>query len=228
MNDCTTGMFILSYLLDPMYYRDGALRLALPSRLHFSNKTASPLVSYLITSARLMLKNEQKREQRGDANEGDILVEQLIAYMYHEAPFDLPCTDQTLRPGWWKSVSKDSNAYVVARLGVKLFSVVPSEMCDERTASKLIAMSTAKRNNLGAENLVRSLRLFNNPNPYGIKDCEAEEDEEDESDIAAPPLVIRRADGSPEPVVVDATKKPVKNTKTKWVEEDAEWDAEAW
>ncbi|KAJ6600529.1 hypothetical protein DFH09DRAFT_1271318 [Mycena vulgaris] len=95
--------------------------------------------------------------------------------------------------------------------------------------------------------------LFNNPDPYGIKDCEAEEDKEDESDIAAPPLVIRHADvlnleievyidlssskltqrfapdqGSPEPVVVDAAKKPVKNTKTKWVEEDAEWDAEAW
>ncbi|KAJ6545054.1 hypothetical protein DFH09DRAFT_1321555 [Mycena vulgaris] len=34
--------------------------------------------------------------------------------------------------------------------------------------------------------------------------------------------------GSPEPVVVDAAKKPVKNTKTKWVEEDTEWDAEAW
>ncbi|KAJ6536402.1 hypothetical protein DFH09DRAFT_1091356 [Mycena vulgaris] len=261
-----------------------------------------------------MLKNEQKREQRGDANEGDILVKQLIAYMYREAPFNLSCTDQTLRLGWWKSVSKDSNAYVVARLGVKLFSVVLSEMCDERTASKLTAMSTAKRNNLGAENLVRCAQLnqywrygfgtaevkqhcqkvrlelptsnrkpsdpivagiptlrdllnpdtvdeqpideealFNNPDPYGIKDCEAEEDEEDESDIAAPPLVIRHADvlnleievyidlssskltqrfapdqGSPEPVVVDAAKKPVKNTKTKWVEEDAEWDTEAW
>ncbi|KAJ7873123.1 hypothetical protein B0H14DRAFT_3438571 [Mycena olivaceomarginata] len=34
--------------------------------------------------------------------------------------------------------------------------------------------------------------------------------------------------GSPEPVVVDAAKKPVKNTKTKWVEEDVEWDVEAW
>ncbi|KAJ6565959.1 hypothetical protein DFH09DRAFT_1314741 [Mycena vulgaris] len=90
--------------------------------------------------------------------------------------------------------------------------------------------------------------------PVGAKtDCEAEEDEEDESDIAAPPLVIRHADvlnleikayidlssskltqrfapdqGSLEPVVVDAAKKPVKNMKTKWVEENAEWDAEAW
>ncbi|KAJ6617717.1 hypothetical protein B0H10DRAFT_1948208 [Mycena sp. CBHHK59/15] len=106
-----------------------------------------------------MLQNEQKREQKGDANEGAILVKQITAYMYREAPFDLPCTDQSLHLHWWKAVSKDSNAYVLARLGIKLFSVVPSEMCDERTASKLTAMSTAKRNNLGAENLVRCTQL---------------------------------------------------------------------
>ncbi|KAJ6561004.1 hypothetical protein B0H10DRAFT_1966656 [Mycena sp. CBHHK59/15] len=45
------------------------------------------------------------------------------------------------------------------RLGIKLFSVVPSEMCNERTASKLTAMSTAKRNKLGPENLVRCAQL---------------------------------------------------------------------
>ncbi|KAJ7343004.1 hypothetical protein DFH08DRAFT_1011576 [Mycena albidolilacea] len=54
---------------------------------------------------------------------------------------------------------KDSNANILARLGIKLFSVVPSEMCDERTASKLTAMSTAKRNNLGPENLIRCAQL---------------------------------------------------------------------
>ncbi|KAJ6495921.1 hypothetical protein DFH09DRAFT_946043, partial [Mycena vulgaris] len=96
MNDCTPGMFILSYLLDPgaistlcssfltqniniiVYYRDGALRLGLPPRQDFNKETASPLVGYLITNARLMLRAEQKREQRGDSSEGDILVKQII------------------------------------------------------------------------------------------------------------------------------------------------------
>ncbi|KAJ6555243.1 hypothetical protein B0H10DRAFT_2241439 [Mycena sp. CBHHK59/15] len=80
--------------------------------------------------------------------------------MYREAPFDRPCTDLSLRLGWWTSISKDSNSYLLARLGIKLFSVVPSEMCDERTASKLTSMSTAKRNNLGPENLVRCAQLI--------------------------------------------------------------------
>ncbi|KAJ7246699.1 hypothetical protein C8J57DRAFT_1674846 [Mycena rebaudengoi] len=127
-------------------------------------------------------------------------------------------------------------------------------MCDERTASKLIAMSTTKRNNLGSENLVRCSQLnqywrsgfgrsevkqhcqkvrleppspdrklsdpivrgiptlkdllnadptleslinedtlFNPPDPYGIKDFEAMEEGEDETDTAAPPLLIRQA-----------------------------------
>ncbi|KAJ6583314.1 hypothetical protein B0H10DRAFT_2234855 [Mycena sp. CBHHK59/15] len=92
-------------------------------------------------------------------------------------------------------------------------------MCDERTASKLTAPDTARRNNLGAENLVRypivasipTLRdllnpdmtnnepvdeeaLFNAADPYGIEDLEAMEEGEDETDTSPPPLVIRRAD----------------------------------
>ncbi|KAJ6616912.1 hypothetical protein B0H10DRAFT_1948775 [Mycena sp. CBHHK59/15] len=159
MNDCTPGMFILSYLLDPAYYRDGALRLAPPSRRDFTKQTVSPLVNYLIVNARLMLRNEQIREQKGDSSDGDLLVKQIRTYMYREAPFDRPCTDLSLRLGWWTSISKDSNSYLLARLGIKLFSVVPSEMCNERTASKLTAMSTAKRNKLGPENLVRCAQL---------------------------------------------------------------------
>ncbi|KAJ6590906.1 hypothetical protein B0H10DRAFT_1960891 [Mycena sp. CBHHK59/15] len=132
MNDCTPGMFILSYLLDP------------------GTNIQSPFTILLTNNF---------REQKGDAAEGDLLVKQLISYMYREAPFDQPCTDLDFRLSWWKSLAKDSNANVLARLGIKFFSVAPSEMPDERTASKLTAMSTAKRNNLGGSNLVRLAQL---------------------------------------------------------------------
>jgi hypothetical protein len=203
---------------------------------------------------------------------------------------------------------------LVQRLAIKLFSVVPSEMCDERTASKLTAMSTAKRNNLGADNLVRCTQLnqywrygfgssevqqhcqkvrlelptpnrkpsdpivagiptlqdllnadsideqpideealFNHPDPYGIKDYEAMEDDEDETDYAPPPLVIRCANlptfeitayidlnapklvqrfapgqGKPQQPVTEPTKKPVKPPNGKWSAADTEWDAADW
>ncbi|KAJ7842168.1 hypothetical protein B0H13DRAFT_2365352 [Mycena leptocephala] len=112
MNDCTPSRFVLAYLLDPIYYRDGAMRTNLNT-----------------------------------------------AYMYRKAQFDLPCKDMSLRLAWGEMLSNDSNTYVLARLAIRLFSAVPSEMCDERTASKLTAMSTAKRNNLGPENLIRCAQL---------------------------------------------------------------------
>ncbi|KAJ7352090.1 hypothetical protein DFH08DRAFT_805371 [Mycena albidolilacea] len=48
------------------------------------------------------------------------------------------------------------------------------------------------------------------------------------SALSAAGEAIDQNDAYTVPVVVDAAKKPVKNTKTKWVEEDAEWDTEAW
>ncbi|KAJ6587752.1 hypothetical protein B0H10DRAFT_1961344 [Mycena sp. CBHHK59/15] len=311
--DCYNRRFAI--FMNDFYYRDGALRLGLPTHQHFNKQTASPLVSYLITSARMMLRNEQKCEQKGDTSEGDILVNQLISYMYREAPFDLPCADLSLRLGWWKSLSKDRihTYWQCVRLGIKVFSVVPSETPDERTASRLTAMSTAKRNNLGGENLVRLAQLnqywrygfgspdiqrhcqkvrlelptpnrkasdpvvvgiptlqdllnadsvddqsideealFNHPDPYGIKDLEAMEEGEDETDTTPPPLVIRRANlptleieayidlkapkltqrfapnqGKPEQTSQPTTK-PAKEPSTKWTAADAEWDASDW
>ncbi|KAJ7170463.1 hypothetical protein C8R43DRAFT_1103347 [Mycena crocata] len=156
--NCYNNRFAI--FMNDFYYRDGALRLALPPRHNFSRQTASPLVDYLMKSAREMFRCEQFRHRNGTEAEAAILTKQLIAYMYREAPFDRPCNDMGMQLSWWKSVAKDSNAYLLAaccliRIGIKLASTVPSEMPDERTASKLTAMSTAARNNLGALNLVR-------------------------------------------------------------------------
>jgi hypothetical protein len=88
-------MFLIAYLLDPsemihifccicneltpaaVYYRDGALRLALPPRPQFSKKTASALVIQIIESARRMLQFEQQRVRQGRVDDGDKLVKEL-------------------------------------------------------------------------------------------------------------------------------------------------------
>jgi hypothetical protein len=76
----------------------------------------------------------------------------------------------------WEARSKDSNGSQLAvslpssqsvcdtqcffqKIAIKLFSVSPSEMCDERTASKMSAFSTAKRNGLSGENIIRMAQL---------------------------------------------------------------------
>ncbi|KAJ6534599.1 hypothetical protein DFH09DRAFT_1369723 [Mycena vulgaris] len=268
MNDCTPGMFILSYLLDPgaistlcssfltqniniiFYYRDGALRLGLPPRQDFNKETASPLVGYLITSARLMLRAEQKREQRGDSSEGDILVKQIISFMYREAPFDLPCTDLTLRLAWWKSLAKDSNAYVLAKVRLEL--PTPNRKPSDPIVSGIPTLRDLLNADTVDQHPIDEEALFNHPDPYGIKDFEAMEEGEDETDTAPPPLVIRRANipsleietyidlntpklalrfapdqGKPQPPVPAAAEKPVRAPNAKWSMEDTEWDATA-
>jgi len=99
--------------------------------------------------------------------------------MYGEAPFVDLCHDPLQRLGWWEARSKDSNASILSvhnffililgqrskifhamqLIGIKLFSVSPSEMCDERTASRLSTFNTAKRNGLSPENLVQMAQL---------------------------------------------------------------------
>lgn len=49
--------------------------------------------------------------------------------------------------------------FTVQIIAIKLFSVSPSEMCDERTASKMSAFSTAKRNGLSGVNIIHMAQL---------------------------------------------------------------------
>jgi hypothetical protein len=96
--------------------------------------------------------------------------------MYGEAPFSEPCRDPLQRLDWWKAQERDSNAGIISVsiidlhiqlmaqptgqiLAIKLFSVSPSEMCDERTASRLSIFNSARRNGLSAENMVRMAQL---------------------------------------------------------------------
>ena len=44
-------------------------------------------------------------------------------------------------------------------IAIKLFSVSPSEMCDERTALKLSAFNSTKRNGLSPANLINMAKL---------------------------------------------------------------------
>ncbi|KAH7879238.1 uncharacterized protein C8R40DRAFT_1085678 [Lentinula edodes] len=106
-----------------------------------------------------MLQNEQKRERLGTEEDGRTMVKELTAYLYRESPFDIPVKDASKRLEWWNHISKDSGACQVSKLGIKLFSVSPSEMCDERGASKLSGLDTAKRNGLTGQNLIWMAQL---------------------------------------------------------------------
>ena len=98
--------------------------------------------------------------------------------MYCKAPFQQPPTQLEDRLHWWKAREQDSGASIlsvsatqtcrchllvthhsVQIIAVILFSVSPSEMCDECTASKMSSYSTAKRNGLSGANIIRMAQL---------------------------------------------------------------------
>ncbi|KAJ7474574.1 hypothetical protein B0H11DRAFT_2235952 [Mycena galericulata] len=95
--------------------------------------------------------------------------------------------------------------------------------------------------------------LFNNPDPYGMKELEAMEEGEDDTDTAPPPLVNRRANlptleveayidlkapklkerfapdqGKSGQPTSQPAPQPPKQSSSKWTEEDAEWDPTDW
>ncbi|KAK7050691.1 hypothetical protein R3P38DRAFT_3608694 [Favolaschia claudopus] len=95
-------------------------------------------------------------------------------------------------------------------------------------------------------------KLFNPPDPYGIKDYEAMQEDEEDSDFTPPPLVCRKAnfpvfdietyidlkapkltarfaeDQEKPKTDVAAPKKAAKAPATQWSVDDAEWDADNW
>lgn len=52
----------------------------------------------------------------------------------------------------------DCDAQIIV---IKLFSVSPSEMCDERTASKMTVFNTAKRNGLSGRHIIQLAQMQN-------------------------------------------------------------------
>ncbi|KAF8239534.1 hypothetical protein L208DRAFT_1420684 [Tricholoma matsutake] len=61
---------------------------------------------------------------------------------------------------WWNQVSKDSNAWLIGRVAIKVFSITPSEICDERTALRLGWFNAARQSSITPEHLVDLAKLY--------------------------------------------------------------------
>ncbi|KAF7314722.1 hypothetical protein MKEN_00946200 [Mycena kentingensis (nom. inval.)] len=159
MTESTPDMFLVAYFLDPVYYPDGALRLSLPDRRSFSKETASPLFHRILQAAVSILEGEQARHESGGEEQVPVLCREMIAYAYREPPFDRECKSKTKRLPWFEDIKGDPRALLISMIGVKVHSVSPSEMTDERTASRMTAINTAKRNKLTGYHIIEMAQL---------------------------------------------------------------------
>ncbi|KAJ6591967.1 hypothetical protein B0H10DRAFT_2233088 [Mycena sp. CBHHK59/15] len=197
----------------------------------------------LIKYARRMLANEQLCEQEGGPEEGEVLVKQLIAYMYREAPFNDPCTKPLFWLSWWQARMNNSDASQIAKLGIKVFSVSVSEMCDKRTASKMAAWSTVKKNGLAVDYIINMGILEKYWNHMALEEDEDDSDTQEGTvivcsfdvrrlaikvlvNLEAPALVARLTpENATKPTAGTSTARstPAAPQKAKWTVSSASW-----
>ncbi|KAJ7830124.1 hypothetical protein B0H13DRAFT_2372119 [Mycena leptocephala] len=107
-----------------------------------------------------ILKSEQLHVDSGGKEEVTQLREDLLRYTYNQSPFDSQYWDSSTKPlEYWTRLSNDSNAKQIGRIAVKVFSILPSEICDERTASRLGWFNAARRSSILPENLINCARF---------------------------------------------------------------------
>ncbi|KAG8717416.1 hypothetical protein FRC09_014313 [Ceratobasidium sp. 395] len=86
---------------------------------------------------------------------------QLISYARGEYPFlalpSVPIDFQPLK--YWTNLLKDPGASLLAPLAVKLFSIVPNSMAEERTMSNITAINTKERSRQNVSTMVHMTRI---------------------------------------------------------------------
>ncbi|KAJ6613402.1 hypothetical protein B0H10DRAFT_2436507 [Mycena sp. CBHHK59/15] len=115
----------------------------------------------LRASARVILKGEQTRTEKPSKTDADRLTDQLIRWAVGLPPFHqrIYSTSDDSVLEYWKGLRRDSNADVLATIAIIIFSIMPSELCDERTASLLGWINAARRSSLTPEHLIASAQL---------------------------------------------------------------------
>lgn len=134
---------------------------------------------------------------------------QFRAYAQRQFPFDIPLGSNQSTLEWWKVFQEHPHARIVAFIAVKLFSIVPSSMVDERTMSTFTWLNSPRRNRQLVSNIVdmtlirenyrqKDPQLKNKPrsqivtNFYELtardqKDCDSDTESDDTEDMAADP-----------------------------------------
>ena len=142
------------------------------------------LFKELLTSVLTIFQGEQMRTQDSGSEVVPQLIQEFISYAYNKEPFSSHKWTREVKPlKWWTQLSRDSNARLLAvrslytgilaiycllvtqtpfyqRVAVKIFSISPSEICDERTASRLGWFNAARRSSMTPEHLVDSAKLY--------------------------------------------------------------------
>ncbi|KAF4617260.1 hypothetical protein D9613_005661 [Agrocybe pediades] len=71
---------------------------------------------------------------------------QFTAYAQGTYPFNVPLGPGQTPLQWWAAFENTANGGILAAIAIKLFSIVPHSMADERTMSYITMLNTAQKN----------------------------------------------------------------------------------
>ncbi|KAK7057889.1 ribonuclease H-like domain-containing protein [Favolaschia claudopus] len=164
MTESSHGIFLFAYFLHPLYFQHGGLKLVMPALKEgekFDLEKYPELFKTFRNSARAILKGEQTRTGKKSKSDADRLTDQLVRWAVGLPPFHqrvyAVAGDSPLE--YWKGLQRDSNADVLATVAIIVFSIMPSELCDERTASLLGWINAARRSSMTPEHLIATAQL---------------------------------------------------------------------
>ncbi|KAF8595919.1 hypothetical protein BDV93DRAFT_514577 [Ceratobasidium sp. AG-I] len=164
---------------------------------------------------------------------------QFMNYVPQTAPFDRYITQQTALV-YWRKLARHADAQIIAFLAIKLYSVVPNSMAEERTVSNFTKLNSTDRGRQKTSTLVYMTQVRQhhqrllNPTKQAIAptvrfrdlldtvECEEKESLESE----APALPLEPAHSSAGPSGSTTTDEPANDTVDD-VEEADVWEQEA-
>ncbi|KAH9913486.1 hypothetical protein B0H21DRAFT_857827 [Amylocystis lapponica] len=84
---------------------------------------------------------------------------QFRAYAAGHYPFTIALEQDQLVLDWWRQLEKSPQADVLAPLAIKIFSVVPNSMADERTASTFTWINRPLRSRQHLDTMVSQTQI---------------------------------------------------------------------
>ncbi|KAJ3793831.1 ribonuclease H-like domain-containing protein [Lentinula aff. detonsa] len=106
---------------------------------------------------------------------------QLLTFGRNQFPFKSGCNKNANPLQWWKRLTHDENADVLATICVKVFAILPNSMPDERTVSEFTRQNSSLRGNQSVGTLVDIVQIAGEPEMQKGGGADSADDE----DVAA-------------------------------------------
>ncbi|KIJ56071.1 hypothetical protein M422DRAFT_239273 [Sphaerobolus stellatus SS14] len=101
-------------------------------------------------------------KDHGENSVEEILNTELRTQLLNCALGAWPFANKDMKNGpleWWKDLQEHPNARALTMLAIKIFSIFPNSMADERTASTMTWFNSAVRNRQDVSNLINMVQI---------------------------------------------------------------------